>query len=138
MDQAAAAEVVSYNVTPEGDATFVIFVPVELMEQPHVLDLNVITDLTLTEAKASDESINYDPERPFTIGWAVGLQNLIPTPVGPVDLEGNVTKDWKGINYHQNLEPDTHHLHGEVKGDLNGLLELKGVNIGIERVVTHL
>lgn len=131
-------EVISWTVTPQGDATFLIFIPAKFMEVPHQLDLNVITSQALEQAKASDPTINYEAERPYTIGWAVGMDNLIPRSTGPVDGDGNITKDWKGINYHSNLEPDTHILHGEVKGDLNGLLELKGVNVGIERVVTHL
>lgn len=131
-------EIISWTVDPNGNATFLIFVPSEHIGEPHVLDLNKMTTACLEQAKAADPTINYVPEREFIIGWAVQLGMLVPSPVGPVDLNGNVVKDWKGIQYHTDLKADTHLLHGECKGDLNGLLELTGVNIGIERVVTHI
>ena len=130
-------EVISWTVHPEGNATFLIFIPAEFMEQKHVLDLNVMTTACLEEAKANDPTINYVPEREFTIGWGVGLNNIAPSPIGPVNLDGVITDDWKGIDYHNYLEPETHLMTGECQGDLNGLYELKGVNIGVERVVTH-
>lgn len=131
-------EVISWTVHPEGNATFLIFIPSEFLQTPHTLDLNAMTTQCLEEAKAHDDTINYVPEREFVIGWAVGLNNLVPCPTGPVGLNGDVLKDWKGIDYHNYLEPETHLMTGECRGDLNGLLELNGVNIGVERVVTHI
>lgn len=131
-------EIISWTVHPDGNSTFLIFIPSEYIGKPHVLDLNKMTTACLEQAKAADPTINYVPEREFIIGWAVGMNNLVPTPVGPVGLNGDVIKDWKGIQYHNNLMPDTHMLTGECRGDLNGLLELNGINIGIERVVTHI
>lgn len=135
MEQAA---IISHTVNPDGNATFLLFIPSEQLGQPHYLNLDALTADCLAKAKAEDPEINYDPERPHVIGWATGMQALVPCPVGPVNLDGDVIKDWKGIQYTCNLEPETHVLRGECRGDLNGLLSLKGVNIGIERVVTHL